>query len=93
MTGREERLMLVLGEVGDDLADRLGVCAWSLGVDACDHSHRRTADALHRRIPPEEIPDALYLFERFGGYCDCEVLLNALPVLLGEIDDREGPDG
>jgi len=87
---RDERLMSVLDEVKDDLAKRLGADGvQSLGVSACDHSHRRTADVLHGRIPPAEIPHALHQFEQLGGYCDCEVLLNALPTLLAQ--ENEDP--
>ena len=36
------------------------------------------------KIPKAEQEKSLELCKEFGGYCDCEILMNAVPKLLGE---------
>ncbi len=36
------------------------------------------------RIPNTEQETFLELCKEYGGYCDCEILMNAAPLLLGE---------
>jgi hypothetical protein len=35
-------------------------------------------------IPAPEQEKFLEMFKEYGGYCDCEILMNAAPRLLGE---------
>lgn len=35
-------------------------------------------------IPEEEQEKFIELCKEYGGYCDCEILMNAAPYLLGE---------
>ncbi|MFX1314278.1 MAG: DUF2695 domain-containing protein [Promethearchaeota archaeon] len=36
------------------------------------------------KVPNEEQEEFLELCKKYGGYCDCEILMNAAPLLLGE---------
>jgi hypothetical protein len=76
-----------------ELTDReLGGLFGSLDVllarHGCDNTHRHTlAWAATRGLDEEETEDLLDLLARHGGCCcDCEVLFNAEPVLLGELE-------
>jgi hypothetical protein len=43
--------------------------------DGCDHTLRHTRASI-RKLHLEKQP-VLLLLEEYGGYCDCEVLLNS----------------
>ena len=49
-----------------------------LVYDDCDHTRRFTIELLRAHSLPEE--SVLRWLDGHGGYCDCEVLLNAEPV-------------
>ncbi|MGE0263570.1 MAG: DUF2695 domain-containing protein [Candidatus Obscuribacterales bacterium] len=44
---------------------------------ACDHSFRLTEDWLNQFFKPKA-KQILEAFEKYGGYCDCEVLANVV---------------
>lgn len=73
----EARSHMVLD--ADQLDDLLTYVEAEVEIAGCDHSLRATrAWAVANEIDPEVLAKSL---EHFGGYCDCEVVLNVGPVL------------
>ncbi len=48
------------------------------GPMKCDHTHKH-ARAILAAMGDFDIEETIHLFEEFGGYCDCEILLNVDP--------------
>lgn len=72
---REQRAWMVLGE--DELNDLLDYVDARVAADGCDHTLRFTRRwAAERERDGDELAHSL---GRFGGFCDCEVVLNVAP--------------
>lgn len=59
-------------------------------IEGCDNTLRMTTQWLYAHQRPVE--DDLAWLRSKGGYCACEVLLNAMPDDDEEWDDEEGVD-
>ncbi len=56
----------------DEFVERLDKVA-----DECDSTENKPlARAILESMPDIEIEDSFAFFEEYGGYCDCEILLN-----------------
>ena len=54
-------------------------------LEACRHNFQFAKKVLNTmKIESTEQEKLLELCKKFGGYCDCEILMNAIPMLLGE---------
>ena len=42
----------------------------------CDNKHTKAKKILRKYFPKYDIPMTIKYFEKNGGYCDCEVLMN-----------------
>jgi hypothetical protein len=61
-----------------NLLDRIVFPSRELDISTCDHTHNKTIALLvDLGFSEEERNDIIGVLESRGGYCDCEVLLNA----------------
>jgi hypothetical protein len=52
-----------------------------LPMNQCDSQTLTMTEKVLKKFEGVDVPASLNMFRRCGGYCDCEMLFNVLPIM------------